>query len=135
MLRAALSDPDPAVRAGAYLACGEAGPSVKGLLPLLERALTDETEFLRLDAATAVWKVGGRPEKPVAALVDGLKDPTYALVRSQAATRSGAMGADAKAAVPALLGVLKERTSLVRFAAAEALPKVDPEAAAKANIP
>jgi len=135
VLRAGLTDTDPAVRAGAYLVCGEAGPTAKDLLPLLERALVDETEYLRLDAATALWKVSGRPEKPVAALVDGLKDPTYAMVRSQAAARLGAMGAEAKAAAPALRAALKDRTSLVRFAAAEALPKVDPEAAAKANIP
>jgi HEAT repeat protein len=134
-LRAALSDPAPSVRVPALIGCDEAGPGAKDLLPMLEQVMDSEVGGVRLEAARAVWKVGGRPEKAVAALVDCLKDPTYAGLRSRAAGNLGAIGADAKAAAEVLREALKDRDQYVRFAAAEALRKIDPDAADKAGIP
>lgn len=135
VLRAALTDPDPAVRTQALLACGQAGSGAKELLPLLAEIMTDEADYARLDAATAVWKVGGKAEQSAATLAYGLKDQTHAEVRRRAAVQLGEMGADARAAARALRDALKDRSMAVRTAAAEALPKVDPEAAAGAGIP
>ena len=64
-----------------------------------------------------------------------LTDPSQAELRPRAASLLGQMGADANAAAPALREALKDRDLFVRRAAAGRLPKVDPEIAAKANVP
>ena len=54
-------------------------------------------------------------------------------VRRDAARAWGAFGAEAREAVPALLERLSDKEPSVRKAAADALKKIDPEAAAKAG--
>jgi HEAT repeat protein len=131
-LREQLSDLDPTVRANAVSSCAAAG--CQQLLALLEQTLAEETDLDRLQAAKAVWRAGGKVEA-TAALAESLKDPAYARVRWQAAAALGEMGSEAKTAVPALRQALKDHSSVVRTAAAAALRKVDPEAAAEAGIP
>jgi serine/threonine protein kinase/HEAT repeat protein/uncharacterized coiled-coil protein SlyX len=140
ILREGLSDPEPNTRMSAFVACAGAGAGAgcRDLLALLEAALEGETDVNRVQAATALWKVGGMgpaSDKAVAALMGSLKEPTYATVRGQAAGRLGEMGLAAGAAAPALRSALKDRNSLVRSAAAEALRKVNPEVATKAGVP
>ena len=47
----------------------------------------------------------------------------------------GAVGPEAKEAVPALVDALKDKDEAVRTCAADALKNVDPEAAKKAGAP
>ena len=56
-------------------------------------------------------------------------------VRGTAAEALGQLGPAAKAAVPALLDACEDRSVLVRHAAIEALRKIDPEAAHRAESP
>jgi len=138
VLKEGLLDTDSNTRMAALVGCAGAGAGCRELLPVLEQTLEDETEVGRVQAATAVWKVGGTDQaiaKAVAALVGSLKEPTYATVRWQAAEHLGDMGPLAGTAVPALRAALKDRSSVVRFSAANALRKVDPQAAANAGVP
>jgi HEAT repeat protein len=56
-------------------------------------------------------------------------------VRQSAAWALGEIGAAAKPAVPALIEALKDEDRDVQFRAAEALKRIDPEAAHKAGVP
>jgi HEAT repeat protein len=56
-------------------------------------------------------------------------------VAAAAARSLGQIGPAAKAAVSALIDALKDEDKDVRTAAAEALKKIDPEAARKAGVP
>jgi HEAT repeat protein len=134
-LTAALADPDPFVRQEAARAVGRVGPDAKALLPALSAILEDEEAPTRVTAAFAVWKVGQKADKATAACVACLKASPCATFRAQAALVLGEIGPDAKDAVPALRDALKDRNRGVRVAAAEALRKVDAEAAAKAGVP
>ena len=66
-------------------------------------------------------------------LSEGLKD-SQPPVRRWCAESLGVFRADAKAAFDDLVRALKDEDATVRKAAAEALKKIDPEAAAKAGI-
>jgi len=138
VLKEGLLDPNPDTRVSALTWCARAGAGCRELLPLIERSLEEETDVGRVQAATAVWKVGATDQvtnKAIAALLLSLKEPTYAAVRGQAAEHLGEMGASAKAAAPALTAALRDRSTVVRSSAADALRKVDPEAAANAGVP
>ncbi len=56
-------------------------------------------------------------------------------VRRRAAEVLGSLGAEAKAAAPALAETVKDPDEAVRRAAGEALKKIDPDAAKKAGVP
>ena len=66
-------------------------------------------------------------------LCDGLKD-TQSPVRRWCAESSGKLGGNVRGAVNELVRALKDEDLTVRKAAAEALKKIDPEAAANAGI-
>jgi HEAT repeat protein len=134
-LKKALTDPDPQVRNSALTACYTAGPDAKPLLPLLEKALDEETGELRLWAAVAYWKVGGQPDKAAAVLAESLKESPHTPVRMSAARLLGMLGVDARTAVPILCDALKDRSLQVRKVAADSLREIGPAAAEKAGIP
>jgi HEAT repeat protein len=108
-LAKALKDTDPFVRRFAAQALGEIGPDAKDAVPALNDLIkrgTDRKEVLEA-AATALGKIGAG-KVGVAALAATVKDKSAdVLVRRKAAESLGAMGPDAKAAIPALLSVLK----------------------------
>ena len=66
-------------------------------------------------------------------LCDGLKDP-QSPVRRWCAESSGKLGGNVKGVVDEIVRALKDEDSTVRKAAAEALKKIDPEAATNAGI-
>ena len=134
-LTVCLTDADWGVRHEAVLALAHIGPDAKAALPALESVLGDEMPYNRLHAARALWKVSGRPQPAVVALAAATKDPTSAELRRQAAELLAEMGPDGKGAVPALAAALRETNPTVRAAAAEALQKINPQAAAKAGAP
>jgi HEAT repeat protein len=75
----------------------------------------------------------GRPATPaVPYLIDALFGCSE--TRELAARALGSIGPDAKAAVPALTARLGDRYADARKAVAEALKRIDPEAAAKAGV-
>jgi HEAT repeat protein len=59
---------------------------------------------------------------------DGRLNPAMPLLHRQSAAALGELGPEAKIAVPALIGALKNEDARVRQAAAEALGKIGPDA-------
>jgi HEAT repeat protein len=120
-------------------------------LPVWIDALTDQDEKVREGGAWTILalapdnadmavpvllaKVDPRDHKEMiercsAALRD--KDPHQ---RTLAAFFLGHLGPEARGATPALVTVLKDENERVRAAAATALKRIDPEAAARAGVP
>jgi HEAT repeat protein len=83
----------------------------------------------RLHAIHALRNKAKEAERVVPVLTTALNDPD-AFVRRDAARALGDFGPEAAPAVPALLALHKDRDP-VRRAAAEALEKIDSEAAAR----
>ena len=108
-LARALKDADPFVRRFAAQALGEIGPDARDAVPALNDLIkkgNDRKEVLEA-AAGALGKIGAG-KAGVEALAATVKDRSAdVLVRRRAAEALGAMGPDARAAIPALLAVLK----------------------------
>jgi HEAT repeat protein len=157
-LLGAMKDGVPAVRRSAVLALTKFGPEAKEAVPVLVFALKDSDGSTRALAAQALGEIGGEPERVVPALCLAFRDPDanvrkqagLALVslgatavaglketlkdgdpilRRDAATVLGALGPDAKEAVPDLVGLLKDREAEVRAAGAGAVGAIGKGAA------
>src|SRR6266849_3290503 len=87
-------------------ALGRIGPDAKTALPRLAENLKDERESVRHGAALAIGLISPQnAQVAVATLADALSDRRY---RQEVAGVLGRIGADAKAAVPALIDALKD---------------------------
>jgi HEAT repeat protein len=106
-------------------------------IPYLIRALKDEDPVIRSMVAGALQGSGvAHPEAGnsiVSALIERLQQDPDASVRRHAAGSLGFQGESAQAAIPALVAALNDTSSEVRFSAAGALKRIDPEAARKAG--
>jgi HEAT repeat protein len=109
------------------------------IVPDLEKAMKHRGAYVRANAAHAIWlrtKDGG---KSLPILIDVLRTEINDPVALWAAiTGVSAMGQQARAAVPTLLGLIEQDQDVasdVRRFAAEALQRIDPEMAKKARIP
>jgi HEAT repeat protein len=136
-LAAALSDDSPLRRARAALALGRIGTAAKAAGPALTAALKDPAVEVRVAAAEALW-LSAEDAAAVAALADGLAADDRDL-RLRCARFLGRMGPAARAAVPALVKSLADRSQspgpavpLVAASAAEALGRIGPDARAAA---
>jgi HEAT repeat protein len=151
---ARLDDREWTARVGAAYALGRLGPKARASVPALAEALTDEHPRVREEAARALGRVGVDARSAAFRLVNALKDRDAA-VRAAAAEAAvqplmgvlqqgeveervaavrilGDIGPVAKAAVPLLVQALNDR--FVRPAAADALKRIDPGAAARAGL-
>jgi HEAT repeat protein len=128
-LAAALADSEASVRQYAAQALGQIGPAAKGELPKLTPALKDRDGAVRVGTALALWQIDRRTEG-VAVLTEVLGGKSGYL-RERAARALGEIGAEAKAALPALAAALADKEAGVRAAAAEALGRLP---TAKADI-
>ena len=132
----ALRDGDATDRWAAATFLGEMGPAAHQAIPDLRQRLEapDPDIRARIEAAFALWKVGGRHEPSVRALAEALEDEKAGYM---AAARLGEMGPQAADAVPGLIRALNRRGSVEcetgREVAAEALGKIGP--AARAAVP
>jgi HEAT repeat protein len=125
VLMRVLGDPDGLVRARAAWWLAQHGPKAGAGVDALLEALTDEDSSVGVAAAEALWRIRRHPAV-LPALVAALEDPD-SWARSRAAEALGRMGADAEAAVPALVLALREEEGR---AAADALRQLGPAAAA-----
>jgi HEAT repeat protein len=130
-------------------ALGRIGPAARSAMPAL--IALSKKGYPGLTIGEAMWLVGGRADLAVPALVGALQADRAgagsstviggyreivagARMRKRAADALARMGPAAKPAVPALTVALADQFLTVRQAAAEALKKIDPEAATKAGI-
>ncbi len=132
-----LKDEKGSVRLAAGTAIWRLGPIAKNAAPEIIQAYKDvnQDEEVRLMAAYALGKIGIANKEVVPTLVETLRTGEASQKRL-AALVLGQIGPDAKEAVPELIKVygnnVMDPESSKR--AAEALKKIDPEAAAKAGI-
>jgi hypothetical protein len=110
------------------------GPNVTAALPALIRALGDADLGARRRFTEKFWANKMDQKVLVSALAEALRHE-HAVIRAGAADALAQLGPAAKAAVPLLLELTKDKSKVAREAAAAALEKIDPEAAKKASRP
>jgi HEAT repeat protein len=125
------------VRDLAVRTCAEIGPDAReassALLKESTRLDYHSISAHGISVAYALWRVGQPAQSAVSVLAEALQCPDWR-VRRQAALYLREMGPEAKAAVPALVQVLKDDFKGVRTAAADSLTKIDPEEASRQGI-
>jgi HEAT repeat protein len=129
-LLAALKRDNPYIQVFAAEALLEAdprrGPSV---IQVLSRGLQHSSRAIRVQAASALTRVGPEGKRVIPLLVLALKDEDDD-VRYNAADALGSIGPDDKSAIPALINSLADPHPYVRGYAAVALGKCGPRAKA-----
>jgi HEAT repeat protein len=127
-LVAALGEKECQVRGLVTDRLGDLGPHSKDLMPALLKALESDDAGVRLGVAKALLRIdpdtGARVGVPVMARLAADKDYEY---RKCVIEDLGEIGAPARAAVPALIDVLKAKGKHRRVAA-DALGAIGPEA-------
>ena len=148
-----LSDESKSNRNTAALVLGQYGPKAKQAAPILRLLLLDEEEFVRINAAEALWRVAADPAalatlrqeseaselsrysaasalwkidkspRAFAVLIDSLQHKE-ATHRVVAALRLGELGPPASGAIPALKKLDADEDESVRSAAAVAIERI-----------
>jgi len=110
------------VRVAAARSLAIVGPEARAAIPVLETALHDREMRVRLEAATALGRIG---RESVPALMRGLED-TDSEIRHAAAYGLGEVGRDAQPAIPLLTQALQDTNPQVRASAAYSLTLIQP---------
>jgi HEAT repeat protein len=132
-LAAALKDSDKNVRLAVATALWRLGPNGKAAAPgLIDAFKSDEEPQVRVMAAFALGKIG--PEKGVVAVLAGALKGDAIVVRRAAAFALGEIGPGAKDAVTELIALFRDTDVIASKNAAQALKKIDPDAATKAGV-
>jgi hypothetical protein len=109
------------------LAC--IGPQAREAIPFLLTSLTDTNKDIRVSSAAVLGEIRGKPGRVVLALMAALHDPDRG-VRNITLGALSSFGAEAKAAIPAVLEIAGKHPDLSnRETAVQALRKIDPAAA------
>ena len=118
-------------RNAVVIALGNIGPTAEKAVPCLLDAATNSDSSIRFNALIALGEIHARPELVVPVLVAALRNRDDSQIAAEDAL--GDFGADAKAAVPSLVELLKDERPPRSFAAA-ALKRIDPEAATRVGM-
>ena len=110
---------------------GEMGPEAAAALPEIKKLLKQKDGLLRVAAAEAIWRID-HADAAVPTLMEILRDDEQHRLDALAAL--GGIGPPARSSVPALLRIWKEDDESERWYAAQALKRIDPEAAKKAGV-
>jgi HEAT repeat protein len=110
------------VRVAAARSLAIVGPQAQAAIPALENALHDGEMRVRLEAATALGRIGS---ESVPALMRGLEN-TDPEIRHAAAYGLGEVGLDAQPAIPLLTQALNDSNQQVRASAAYSLTLIQP---------
>jgi HEAT repeat protein len=121
------------VRSAAVDALGEIGPATPEVVPALDRALGDPSDWVRRHAADARGTIGKSAIGSVSALARTLTD-AQPYVRINAATALAKIGPEAEEAVPALIAALDDPDRYTRAFAAIALRRIGTPAAQEALL-
>ncbi len=119
------------VRGAAAWALARVDPSSAGTASSLHAAANGRSGYVAVIAAEALCKISPEDGQAIQALAARLGDPAVRQAAAQALYR---IGPAAKAAIPALLAVAKDKDRLFRESVLLALRKIDPQATAKARL-
>lgn len=133
VLTQALTNTHACARESAARVLGLFGAKAQSAIPALIRCAADKDDSVRGFATFSLGQIGREPDVVVPVLIMNLRD-SYHSARWNAACALGNFGDQAKAAIPALLQVLHGNDPDVRDIAADALRRIDPEAAAKRGV-
>jgi HEAT repeat protein len=100
---------------------------VKLALPKVIEFLGHNSNFIRVEAASAIFTMGPKAAEAVPKLADGLQDPDPA-IRGSYLTALSAMGPSAAKALPAMIKALNDSEPPVRYAACHAIGRLGKEA-------
>jgi HEAT repeat protein len=117
-LVAALRGPDRVARRRSVLALAEVGPRSSEAVQALAQALADPDGRVRFMAAAALGRIGPAAQAAVPALLAALEDEAAGNEAAESLVRIG------KAAVPALLEMMKTGEGKVRVQAATTLTRI-----------
>jgi HEAT repeat protein len=131
LARALQKDESLDVRHMAVRALGNYGSEAWAAAPALRQALCDEAPRVARDAADLLARFGAPAADMLAAAV---QDP-QATDRAWSVRCLGEIGPKARAAIPALMGALKEEKTDLRLEAAWALLRIAPGPGRKAAVP
>jgi HEAT repeat protein len=127
VLRSAVKDPDPEIRADASKEFSQVEELPAEALPVLTDLLKDQNATVRENAASALRKFKTKGTAALPALLRSLKDPNRD-VRSHAVNAIESMGTWAASALPDLREVvLHDSDAGVRSSAVGSLEWIDPE--------
>jgi HEAT repeat protein len=118
---------DAVVRSDAARALGGMREAATPAVSTLGEVLMDATGQVRVEAATALWRITKDGDKVLPVLLHSQEDRNAA-VRQKAASSLGELGADVLGTVPALLVAVADPEAGVRWVACEALGRIGPEA-------
>jgi len=118
-----LRDPDPSVRLKAAEALCASEEGDKECLPALVELVGRRDSKIRQGAALVLFQYGSAAKEAVPALIEAVRNDPDAKTRIAAINALGAVGPDAKAALPGLKAILDDRE--VGPAAQAALKKID----------
>ena len=121
------------MRAAAARSLGRIGPEAKAAAPMLSALSNDPHLYTRMEATIALWRIERNVSATLPLLIDHLskvgENSKWEIFEALAE-----MGSAAEDAVPAITADLKSQSPEVRQRAAEALRKIDPEAADEAGM-
>jgi len=109
------------------------GPAAADAVPRFVKATTDTNFQDRFNAVLTLSRIRARPDLSVPALTASLRDP-HETVRGTAALCLVDFGTNARSAIPEMTRLLADPDPDVRQDVAEAIKKIDPEAAATAGV-
>lgn len=120
----------------AFNALAHLGPEARDAIPVLSEVLQTERldRYVWVQAGYALRMIGPPTKDCVPVLIERLREDKEIEVRRVSASLLGKVGKDAKDSIPTLLEALKDTDTNLRFYSAEALRKIDPEAAKKAGL-
>lgn len=133
LLREALKDLNPKVRAYAAASVGAIGPDAGSLLALLTEAARDRQVEVRQNAIRSLGKMGGNGKDIIVPVLTTALNDSEHEVRVAAAGALESMDTLGASEMALLTSMLKQQDSEVRASGARALGKVGPRA--KAALP
>jgi hypothetical protein len=132
------SNQDMITRRLAVAVLSQLGPAAKAALPEMIKCLQDPDDTIRGLAATGLGEIHQEPERSVRILMDFIEKYRTDRVNwhpiADAVGSLAEFGAQARPAVPMLIGLLNDPQEGIRDAATNALRDIDPDAAVKAGV-
>jgi HEAT repeat protein len=116
-----LGDPDPQIRMSVVYCLGRIGPEARDAVPLLLPFLDGTNQSLAWAATEALGAIHAEPASVVPLLIRNLDTNISLRYRAMTMVSLGAFGAQAQAAVPAIVPFLRDRQAGNREAATNAL--------------